>query len=97
MKKFYKFLISFSFISFWLILTSSLTEYWNFFHYEYIFSDIQIIFDKEFWFIFERIPFGIDIRYWLEYFIEFISYEIPEESFKYIPIYFVLKSIWIKN
>ena len=97
MKKFYKFIKSFSFISFWLILTSFLTEYWNIFHYEYIFSNIRIIFDKEFWFVLERILFGIDIRYWLQYFIEFITYEIPEESFKYIPIYFVLKSIWIKN
>ena len=97
MKKFYKFIKSFSFISFWLILTSFLIEYWNIFHYEYIFSNIRIIFDKDFWFVLERILFGIDIGYWLEYFIEFITYEIPEESFKYIPIYFVLKSIWIKN
>ena len=29
--------------------------------------------------------------------LKFLSYEIPKESFKYFPIYFVLKSIWIKN
>ena len=97
MKKFYKFLKSFLFISTWLILTSSLTKYWNIFHYEYISLNIQIIFDKDFWFAAEKILFGFDIGYWLEYFLEFITYEIPEESFKYIPIYFVLKSIWIKN
>ena len=97
MKKFYKFIKSFSFISFWLILTASLTEYWNIFHYEYFYSYIRIIFDKEFWLVLERITFGIDIGYWLEYFTEFITYEIPEESFKYVPIYFVLKSIWIRN
>ena len=97
MKKFYKFLKSFIFISVWLILTSQLIEYWNIFHYEYIFSKIRIIFDREFWLVLERILFGINIGYRLEYFIEFITYEIPEESFKYIPIYLVLKSIWIKN
>ena len=97
MKKFYKFLKSFLFISIWLILTSSLTGYWNILHYEYIFSNIQKIFDKEFWFVLERILFGIDIGYLVKYYIEFITYEIPMESFKYFPIYFVLKSIWIKN
>ena len=97
MKKFSKFLKSFLFVSFWLILTSSLTGYWNILHYEYIFSNIQKIFDKEFWFVLERILFGIDIGYWVKYYIEFITYEIPMESFKYFPIYFFLKFIWIKN
>ena len=40
---------------------------------------------------------GFDIGYWLEEALKFLSYEIPKESFKYFPIYFVLKSIWIKN
>ena len=97
MKKIFKFIKSFSFISFWLILISSLTEYWNAFHYEFIFLNIRIIFDKEFWFVLEKILFGFDIGYWLEEALKFVSYEIPKESFKYFPIYIVLKSIWIKN
>ena len=97
MKKFYKFLKSFIFISFWLILSSFLTQYWNTFHWEYIYLNFRIIFDREFWFIIEKILLGFDIGYWLEEALKFLSYEIPKESFKYLPIYFVLKSIWIKN
>ena len=97
MKKFYKFIKSFSFICFWLILTAYLTEYWYVFHSENFYPYIRVIFDKEFWLVLERITFGIDIRYWVAYFTEYITYHIPEESFKYIPIYFVLKSIWIKK
>ena len=55
------------------------------------------IFDKEFWFVVEKILLGFDIGYWLEEALKFLSYEIPKESLKYLPIYFVLKSIWIKN
>ena len=33
----------------------------------------------------------------VEELLKFLSYEIPKESFKYFPIYFVLKSIWIKK
>ena len=97
MKKFYKFIKSFLFVSFWLILTSFLTRYWYTFHWEYIYLNFRAIFDKEFWFVLERILFGIDIGYWVKYYVEFITYEIPMESFKYLPIYLVLKSIWIKN
>ena len=97
MKKFYKFLKSFLFISIWLILSSFLTQFWNTFHWEYIYLNFRIIFDKEFWFTTEKILFGFDIGYWLEESLKFLSYEIPKESFKYFPIYFVLKSIWIKN
>ena len=93
MKNFYKFLKSFLFISLWLILSSFLTQYWNNFHWEYIYLNFRIIFDKEFWFVVEEIPLGFDI----EEILNFLSYEIPKESFKYLPIYFVLKSIWIKN
>lgn len=97
MKKIYKFLKSFFFISFWLILSASLTKFWNIFHWEYIFLNFRFIFDKEFWFSLEKILFGFDIGYWLEEYLKFLSYEIPKESFKYLPIYFVLKSIWIKK
>ena len=97
MKKFYKFLKSFLFISLWLILSSFLTQYWNTFHWEYFYLNFRIIFDKEFWFVVEKILLGFDICYWLEEALKLLSYEIPKESFKYLPIYFVLKSIWIKN
>jgi len=97
MKNFYKFLKSFLFISFWLILSSFLTQYWNTFHWEYIYLNFISIFDKEFWIVVEKILFGFDIGYWIEEAIKFLSYEIPIESFKYLPIYFVLKFIWIKK
>ena len=97
MKKFYKFLKSFLFISFWFILSSFLTRYWYAFHWEYIYVNFRVIFDKEFWFVLEKFLFGLDIGYWLEESLRILSYEIPKEAFKYIPIYIVLKSIWIKN
>ncbi len=96
MKKISKFLKSFLFISFWLILSSFLTQYWNTFHWKYIYLDLRI-YDKEFWFVVEKILFGFDIRDFLKESLNFLSYEIPKDSFKYFPIYFVLKSIWIKN
>ena len=97
MKKIYKFIKSFLFISFWLILSSFLMKYWNIFHWEYIYLKCRLIFDREFWFNLEEILLGFDIGYWLEELFKFLSYEIPKESFKYFPIYFVLKSIWIEN
>ena len=97
MKKIYKFIKSFLFISFWLILSSFLIKYWNIFHWEYIYLKYRLIFDREFWFYLEETLLGFDIGYWLEELLKFLSYEIPKESFKYFPIYFVLKSIWIKN
>ena len=80
-----------------LILSSFLTQYWNTFHWEYIYLNFRIIFDREFCFVIDKFLLGFDIGYWLEETLKFLSYEIPEESFKYLPIYFVLKSIWIKN
>ena len=97
MKKIYKFIKSFLFISFWLILSSFLTKYWNTFHWQNIYLNFRIIFDREFWFSLEKILFGFDIGYSLEELLRFLSYEIPKESFKYFPIYFFLKSIWIKK
>ena len=47
MKKFYKFLKSFLFISLWLILSSFLTQYWNTFHWEYIYLNFRIIIDNK--------------------------------------------------
>ena len=97
MKKFYKFLKSFLFISIWLILSSFVIQYWGNFHYEYIEYNLQIIFYKEYWFDLEKLLFGFEIGDFLEKWLIFLSSEIPKESFKYFPIYFVLKSIWIKN
>ena len=97
MKKIYKFIKSFLFISVWLILSSFLTKYWNAFHWQNIYLNFRIIFDREFWFSLEKILFGFDIGYSLEESLRFLSYEIPKESFKYFPIYFFLKSIWIKK
>ena len=62
MKKFYKFLKSFLFISLWLILSSFLTQYWNTLHWEYIYLNFRIIFDKEFWFVVEKILLGFILK-----------------------------------
>ena len=97
MKKLYKFMKSLLFISFWLILTSYLIKYWNTFHWKFVYLNLRSIFDKEFWFVIERNLFGLDIGFWLEEFLKFITYEIPKESFKYIPIYYFLRSTWIKK
>ena len=97
MKKIYKFIKSFLFISFWLILSSYLIKYWNIIHWEYIYLKFRIIFDREFWFVLEEILLGFDIGYWIEELLKFLSYEIPKESFKYIPIYYFLRTISIKK
>ena len=97
MKKAIKFCNSLLFISFWLIISSYLQKYWNVFHWEYIYLNLRVIFDKEFWYILEKYLFGIDIGFWLEELFKFLSYEIPKESFKYVPIFLFLKKIWIKN
>ena len=97
MKKAIKFAKSFLFISIWLIISSYLQKYWNTFHLEYVSLNLMTIFDNEFWYTLERYLFGIDIGYWLEELCKFLSYEIPKESFKYIPIFFFLKYLWIKK
>ena len=97
MKKINKLFQSFFFISIWLIISSYFINYWNTFHWEYIYLNLSSLFNKELWFDLEKKLFGFDLGYWLEEFIKFISYEIPKESFKYLPIYYFLKSIWIKR
>ena len=86
MKKFYKFLKSFLFISLWLIFSSFLTQYWNTFHWEYVYLNFRIIFDKEFWFVVEKILLGFDIGYWLEEALKFLSLSkhIPNERYSNI-------------
>ena len=83
MKNINKSIKSFLFISFWLILSSYLQQFWNTLHWEYIYLNIRSIFDKEFWFVFEKYFFGIDIGYWIEELTKFLSYEIPKEIFKF--------------
>ena len=78
-------------------LSSFLQKYWNTFHWEYIYLNLRTIFDKEFWFVLERYLFGLDLGYWIEELLKFLSYEIPKETFKYVPIFFFLKYIWIKR
>ena len=97
MKKVNKFLKSFLFISIWLIISSHLQQYWNTFHWEYIYLKLRTIFDNEFWFVLERNLFGLDLGYWIEELLKFLSYELPKESFKYLPIFLFLKKIWIKG
>ena len=97
MKKLSKFFKSLLFISLWLILSSYLIKYWNSFHWKFIYLNLRSIFDREFWFVLEKYSFGFDFGYWFEEALKFLTYEIPKEFFKYIPIYFFLKSIWIKK
>ena len=79
------------------MISSYLIKYWNTFHWEYIYLNLRSIFDKEFWYVLERSLLGFDIGYWLEESLKFTSYEIPKELFKYLPIYFFLKSVWLKK
>ena len=97
MNKLSRFLKSFFFISIWLMISSYIIDFWNTFHWEYIYLNLNSIFDNDLWLISKRNLFGIDIGYWLEEALKFISYEIPKESFKYLPIYYFLKWIWIKK
>lgn len=97
MKKLYNFFKSFIFILSWLLLSSFLEKYWNIFHWEFVYLKGRSIFDSEFWFYLEKLLFGLDTGYYLEELFKFISYEIPKESFRYIPIYLVIRNIWTKN
>ena len=97
MKKIKKFFKSFLFILFWLALSNYLQKYWNILHWEFIFLKGRMIFDYEFWYLLKKNFFGIDSGYYLEELFKFSTYEIPKESFKFIPIYFFLKTVWIKN
>ena len=89
--------MSFLFISVWLIISSQLQKYWNTIHWEFIYLNLETFFEKEFWYDLKGYLLGIDIGYWLEEFLRFLSYEIPKETFKYLPIFFFLKYIWIKK
>ncbi len=97
MNKFFKFIKSFVFVIFWLIITSYLDQYWNLFHWKQIYLKSRVIFDYEIWFLIKSYLFGFDFGYYLEEFFKFITFEIPKELFKFIPIYLFVKSIWNKK
>ena len=97
MNKISRFLKSFFFISIWLIISSYFIDFWNAIHWEYIYLNLNSIFVQDLWLILKRNLYGIDIGYGLEVALKFISYEIPKESFKYVPIYYFLKWIWFKK
>ena len=97
MKKIKQFFKSFLFISIWLIISAYLTRYWNTFHWKYIYLNLEQLFYEKFWFLLERNPFELDLDHWLEKMLNFLSYEIPKEIFKYLPIYYFLKSTWKKK
>tara|TARA_B100000900_G_C20579334_1_gene716779 strand:- start:1971 stop:2276 length:306 start_codon:yes stop_codon:yes gene_type:complete len=97
MKKTTKFIKSFFFVLIWLIISSYLEKYWRIFHWEYIFLNIREIFDHIFWFTLRKFLFDFDLGFYLEELFKYASYELPKEIFKYIPIYFYLRSIWIKT
>tara|TARA_Y100000589_G_C26889715_1_gene521562 strand:- start:94 stop:390 length:297 start_codon:yes stop_codon:yes gene_type:complete len=97
MKKFLKIIKISLFVIFWLILTSYLDQFWNIFHWKNIFLKGRGVFDHEIWFSFKNILFGFDAGYYLEELFKFASYEIPKESFKFIPIYLFTRSIFLKN
>ena len=79
------------------MISSYFINFWNTFHWEYIYLNLNSIFDKEFWLLLERDLFGLDFGYGLEEALRFISYEIPKEAFKYLPIYYFLRWVWIKK
>ena len=97
MKKLNKSFKSLIFISIWLIFSSYLINFWNTFHWKYIYLNLRLLFDREFWIVLEKTILGIDLGYFLEESLRYLSYEIPKESLKYIPIYYFLKSTWIKR
>ena len=97
MKKIFKFIKTFIFVLTWLILCSFLEKYWKIFHWEYIFLKIRFVFDYLFWFTLKKLLFNFDVGYYLEEIVQYASYEIPKEGFKYIPIFFIWRNIWKKR
>ena len=79
------------------MISSYIIDFWNTFHWEYIYLNLNSISDKEFWLVLERNLFGLNFGDWIEEALKFITYEIPKEAFKYLPIYYFLKLVWIKK
>ena len=90
MKKIFKFIKTFLFVVIWLIFFSLIEKYWKIFHWEYIFLRIRFVFDYSFWFTLKNFFFDFDIGFYSEELLKYLTYELPKEVFKFIPIFFVL-------
>ena len=101
MRKLIKFFKSIFLISIWLVLFSLITsltlDYWKDIHLQFIYLKFVKVFHYEFWFKLEDLLFGFDLGFYLEELFRFITFEIPIETIKFIPIYIIIKSIWSKN
>ena len=97
MNKTIKFVKSFIFVLFWLIISSYIEKYWQILHWEFIFISIKKFFDHIFWFTLRQSFFNVDLGFYLKELFKFATYEIPKEIFKFVPIYLLLKSIWKRN
>jgi len=94
MKKFNKFINSFLFFLFWILLSNYLENYWSIFHWKYVYLQLRYIFDYDFWFEIKDYFFNFDIGYYTEEIFRYLSYEVPYELFKFIPIYLFFKYTW---
>ena len=94
MKRIFKFVKTFLFVLIWLIFCSFIEKYWKIFHFEYIYLKIRFVFDHIFWFTLKKFLFDFDIGFYLEELLKYSTFELPKELFKYIPIFFVSRSIW---
>ena len=97
MKKFFKFIKTFLFVFIWLIICLYLERFWRILHWKYILLNTRFVFDQMFWFTLRKFLFNFDIGFYLEEIFKYASYELPKEVFKYLPIFFVLRNIWIKK
>ena len=97
MQKLKKFSYLFLFSLIWLLIASFLERYWNIFHWKYIFLPGRLIFDLEFWYFTKKLLFGFDLGFYLEELFKFITYVMPKELFKFLPIYIYIKSYWIRK
>ena len=48
------------------MISSYFIDFWNTFHWEYIYLNLNSIFDKDLWLYLNINLYGIDIGYWLE-------------------------------
>ena len=101
MKKIIKLIKSIIVISVWLILFSFISslvlDYWKDIHLEFIYLKVVKVFHFDFWFKVKDILLGFDLGFYLEELFRFITFEIPIEALKFIPIYLLVKYIWRKK
>ena len=98
MRKIKNLILSSTFVALWLIFfkyfSFFISKYWYTFHFDYIYLKGRIIFDYDIWFSIRKIFFGFDLGFYLEEIFKFITYEIPIELLKFLPILIVLRLIW---